>query len=332
MKDYYTIKKEIESGKPDPVYFLFGEEPFFLDYLERALIESVDSDTRDFNCDILTAGENDISTILERAAEFPMMAERRLVIIRQAQRLTKSGRDRLVEYLKNPAETTCLAVRAGKIDKRQTFYKVLLRQTWFESKPLYENQAIEWVKKLFQPESTLSHEAAVLLVEQTGTSLWTLFHEAEKLKSYAWGRKELTADDVGRVSGMSRNIKPWELSDAVGSRELHRALSILKISLDEGRSPAGMIMDLTRRFFILAKLRALIDQGISARQAAQQISLNPYFSRLYLKQVEGYTMEELKSGFEMLCRADLQLKTGGMTPLTVLTLLLVSLARRKKLN
>lgn len=259
MMEYAELIREIQSGRIRPVVFLFGDETYWMDMAIRLLREkTVSPETRDFNEDILYAEETDGEAVIQAASSFPLMAERRLVVVKSIQKFNAEDRKRLLLYAQAPLQSTCLVCTANDVDRRQSFWSEFTRITASaECKILYENQAAAWVEKAVGSRGgRITSEAALALVQQAGVSLWNLSHEVEKLLTFAHGKKQLDLEDVEAVAGFSRKYANWDFTDAVGGKQLARALDILRKLLEEKSSAVGLIMDLHRRVLLLLRMRA----------------------------------------------------------------------------
>lgn len=225
--------------------------------------------------------------------------------------------------------STCLVLTAGNVDRRQGFYAKLSKHScWVECKTLYENQAVEWVKQHARNKGVaISHEGAVLLVQQAGTSLWNLYNEIEKLLTHSWGEKKLGLEHVGSVVGLSRQYNTWEFTDAVGQKDMKRALLLSRRLLEAGLSPAGLIISLCQRVCLLMRVRIHMDKNMKQPEIIKALGMRPFFGRLYMSQAEHYTMEELKSALRVLLQADHRLKIGYLDPTMALTLAIHGLVR-----
>ncbi|NQT25762.1 DNA polymerase III subunit delta [candidate division KSB1 bacterium] len=326
--DYKQITTDVKNGNIKPVYFLFGEEPYPIEKLVRLVINSLtDESTRDFNCDVLFADETDADSIISLASSFPMMSERRVVVCQSTQKFSTYDKKKILAYAQNPAEFTCFILTAGKIDRRQKFYADLIKSTIsFESKPLYENQAVQWISRYCAENGlTISRGAALILVEQSGTTLWNAVHELEKVMAFIGESKDIKLEDVTAVSGMSRRYNLWELTDAVARKDFQSGLQILDELLEARQSAVGMVMDLTRRIVQLVQCRALIDKGNSQDQVIQKLGLRSYFGRLFVQQAQGFSMVDLKSAIRTLVWADHAMKTGYLQGHLAMTLVLYDL-------
>ncbi len=331
--DYLEVIQEIESGKLAPVYFFFGEEIFQIDALVQRIIETgIDPATKDFNFDLFNGEEIDGEMIVNTASSFPMMTDRRLVIVKSVQRLSVSDKDRVLAYVQSPLESTCLVCTANKIDRRKRFYSALVKHScWVESKKLYENQAVRWVRSQLQKKGiTLSSEGATFLVQQVGTSLWCLFNETEKIMTFAHGKNRLELEDVIAVIGFSRKFNTWELTDAVGRKDLNHALVVLNRLMSEGQSPVTIIMDLTRRIFLFMRIRAMLDRGLSPDGITKKLGLRPFFAKQYMDQIRHFTADELTYGVDVLLQSDRCIKTGYLNPDVVMTLMVHDLIQGNK--
>jgi DNA polymerase-3 subunit delta len=325
--------RDIRSGNIRPVYFLFGEETYFTDKLIRTFREKVvDPRTRDFNFDLFNADETDGETVVQIASSFPLMSERRLVVLKSVQRFSASDKKRVLSYVEAPLATTCLVITADAADRRQTFYAELSRlAAAVECKPLYENQAAAWVEREVRSRNArISSETALLLVRQTGTSLWNLSNEIEKLLTYASPKTNLEPADVEAVSGFSRKYNTWDFADAVGKRELAGALIVMRRLLQGKSTAAGLIVELHKRTVLLLRIRALLDKGGSPQAIAGALKLKPFFLTLYLRQANAYLLSELREANRVLLDADVRIKTGAMHPETALTLAVYNLVRGRK--
>ena len=321
--EFQAVKKEIEAGRFAPLYFFFGDEMFLIDQLVQMVVkQGVDSATKDFNYDLLDAEQTDGATVFALASSYPMMSDRRVVVVKSIQKFSTTDKTRILDYVLKPLETTCLVLTAGKVDRRQKFYASLIQHSqWVDCRQLYENQAIDWVKTyLRQSGKSISHEAATLMVQQVGSSLWNLYNEIEKMMTHSWGEIQFGMAHIHSVVGFSRQHNSWEFVDAVGRKDYKRSMILLANLLEEGQSPAGLIVVLCRRVLLLMQIREMLDKGMNPSRVASTMGLRPYFANLYLNQAKFYSIQELQSAMKILLDADRSIKTGYLEPLMTLTL------------
>jgi DNA polymerase III subunit delta len=330
LLDAPTLIRDVRAGKIPPVCFLFGEETYWIDAAVRAFREAlVNAETRDFNYDLLQAEETDGESVLRIAASFPLMAERRLVVVKSIQKFSPNDKKRILGYVQAPLSSTCLVLTSAEADRRQSFYAELTAlAAAVECKPLYENQAVEWVEKAVRLRNRrIQPEAAALLVQQTGTGLWTLSHEIEKLITFAGEKTDLELSDVEAVTGFSRRFNTWDFADAVAGRDLDRALAVLRKLLQERSSGPALIMDLHRRVLLLTRVRALLPERGGAGAVASALKLKPYFAELYARQARQFTLPELRAANRTLLEADVHIKTGRLDAEPALVLAVYDLVR-----
>ncbi len=326
------VLQNIEKGHFKSVYFFFGEETYPVDHLVKIIREkAVDPSTADFNFDLLQAENTDGEAIVNMCSSFPMMAERRVVIVKSVQKLSTSDKNKLADYVQSPLDSTLLVLTAGKVDQRQKFYSTLKKNSeWIESKPLYENQAIPWIKQKFaQKKFRIDDKGAALLVQQIGTSQWHLHHEIEKILTYGIDKQIFNHEDVAKVVGFSRHYNSWELVDAIGRKEFPWAMEILNHMIDEGISAVGMIIQFTQRIILLLKIKASMNRGLAQEEIARTFGLRPFFAKMYVQQARKFQYDELSSGLRWLLLMDASLKSGRIKPELALILTVHQLIKGK---
>ena len=249
----------------DPVYFFFGDDDFLKDVRVREVIEAaVDPSTRDFNLEVRRGNEIDAESLDSLLSTPPMLAERRVVVVRDVDKLKKDARKLLDSYLKRPAPDTVLLLSApagAKADKALSE-----RSTAVEFAPLTADRVLKWIA--YQTETvlgrTISADAATLLIEAVGTDLAQLNVELEKLASYATA--EIDEKSVSEVVGVRRGESVGALLDAVANREAGVALGLVSGVLQQPKTTAvSIVMNLTTQTLALMYGVAARDAGTSPR-------------------------------------------------------------------
>lgn len=150
MDKVKEIVSEIKQGSPKPIYFLMGEEPYYIDRISQFIAENVlTEDERGFNQMVLYGKDTSVDEVVANAKRFPMMAQYQVVIVKEAQHLSRTI-EQLVPYAENPQQTTILVLcyKYKKLDKRKKLYKAIQKKgELFESKKLYENQVADWIRR-----------------------------------------------------------------------------------------------------------------------------------------------------------------------------------------
>ena len=313
------------------VYLFHGEETFLAEEATRIVIESALSpDERVFNLDVVYGNDTTVSDILARATSYPMVAERRIVVVRNMEKLPLLDRDRelLSYYIEHPSATTVLILLAQSPDLRKKPYPSLRKAAVvLNCKPLYDNQVPAWIlNRVREQGKEIANEATQLLSASVNPSLREIQNELEKLYVYIGERTSITADDVSAVVGVSREYNIFALQQAIGVRDLPRAMLILERMIDAGEQPTLIIFMLTRYFVTLWKLLELKSRGSSPQELSRELKINPYFFREYLEALQHYSKEQIEQSFGTLAGADEQLKTTSSKPKLVMEVMLVGLA------
>jgi len=335
LASFDEFVQSLPQGAPQTVYLLHGEEEFLLEQAVEAVLDvALPPAQRQFNFDVLRAGEMDIREILSICASFPMMADRRVVVLRDVDKLNARELELLTVYLEHPSPTTCLLLVASRVDMRKKPFNSL-RKAYpvLECKPLYEDQAPRWIEERVRSAGkTIDMDAVRLLVAYVGTSLRALDAEAAKLILFAGTRDAISADDVGSVVGVSREFSVFELQRALGMVDTPRAVSILERLLEGGESPTFLLVMLTSYFVALWKIHELKRKETPRTAIASEIRVNTYFLKEYLAGAQRYTGAEIEEALCLLAEADTALKTTQTDPPQVLHTLLARLLNGKKAN
>ncbi len=317
------------------VYFFHGEETFLADEATHLIVDqALSPDERTFNLDVLYGNETTVSDILGRATSYPMMAERRIVVVRNMDRLPMLERDKelLSHYVDHPSATTILVLIAQSADLRKKPYPLLRKATTlFECKPLYDNQIPAWIQRRATDQGkNISAEGAQLLASSVNPSLREIQNELDKLYIYTGEKKSISTNDVSAVVGVSREFNIFALQRAIGVRDLPGATLILERMIDAGEQPTLILFMLTRYFVTLWKMTELKRSGASPQELARDLRINPYFLREYQEALRHYSKQQIEQAFGTLVRADESLKTTTVRPKQVMQVLLVGIAGAQK--
>jgi DNA polymerase-3 subunit delta len=329
-KDGPTINdlmKSISRTEIAPVYLLYGDEDFLIEEGVGTLTNAVLGEgERGFNLDVVSAADRDIREIVAIATSFPMMADRRVVVVRDAEKVTGRDADVLTNYCENPSRSTCLILVATKADFRKKPYQTIKRSGMaFEAKTLYDNQLPPWITSRVQRGGKLiSPDACKLLAAYVGTSLREVQNELEKLSIYIGERKEITTDDVAAVVGMSKEYSIFELQKAIGTRDLRRSIEIVQHMMESGENVPFILIMLTNYFTALWKLCDMRRKGVPPRDQASEARIHPYFFQEYAEALNRFAPSEIEGAFLLLAAADEQAKLS-VDPLQIMSSLIVQL-------
>jgi len=328
--DYRTLVNNLNKGKIAPVYFFYGEEKYAIDEATAKVINTtVQDEVKDFNFDIFYASETDSGKILDAAASYPMMAERRTIVVKEIQKLSTTNLSALAKYAESPTPTTCLVLTASKGNLQGKAYTSLKSKTAaLEFRPLYDNQVAGWIKQYVEGRGKMiSAQATHLLHGYVGNSLLNLANELEKVFLNLEDREQIEAADIQSVVGFSKEFNIFHLLNSVGLRNLKKTLLIVDKLLEHGESPPGIIVRLTNHFATLLKFVELQKQRKSDRELAQVAGVHPYFVKEYKAQARNFTSKQIEKAFTLLIEADGNLKVSYQTPKIIVELLVYKLIK-----
>ena len=315
MDEVKRIVGDISSGNIKPIYFLFGEEPYYIDKIAEYIENNVlTEEERGFNQMSLYGRDVGIDDIVSNAKRFPMMAERQVLIVKEAQHLSRTI-ENLTSYVENLQPNTVLVVcyKYKKLDKRKKLYKAVQKVgVLFESKKLYENQVSEWIRKVLLGRGyTISHKAAVLLVEFLGTNLGRVDKELEKLQLILPKETEITPALIEENIGISKDYNNFELKKAIGERNVVKATRIINYFAQNPKgNPFVLTISLLQSFFTqLLQYHGLSDH--SPKNVASALRINPYFVSEFQTAARNYPMKKVSGIVSSLRELDLKGKGVG---------------------
>ena len=227
--NYRDIKLEIENKDLKPIYFLMGEENYYIDLLANHFSNDIlNEQEKEFNQ--ITLYGNDITTeqIISECKQYPIGTNKRLVIIKEAQNLKKI--EILDSYIDNPQKSTVLVIcyKKKSIDKRKKFGKNLTKKcAIFESKKLYDNEVHEWIIKYVKEKDCLiDHNSTALLSDSLGSDLSKLANELDKLIILI-NQKNISVKEIEQHIGISKDYNIFELQNALANRQVLKANKII---------------------------------------------------------------------------------------------------------
>ena len=224
--------KELRSGQYRPVYYLMGEESYYIDKICDYIAEHVlQPEERDFNQTIMFGSDVNASQIVDAARRYPMMAERQVVIVKEAQNLKNT--DALEKYLKQPSVTTVLVIchKNGKIDGRKREYVKAIQQAGilFESQKVKDRDLPAFIEEFVkQKNASIDPNSTQLIADAIGSDLNRLVSELEKvLLGLPEESRRITPQVVEDRIGVSKDFNGFELRDAIVNRNVYKANQII---------------------------------------------------------------------------------------------------------
>lgn len=323
---FEEIEKHWKAGKAKPVYLFYGEEEFLRSELLHTAPDLFvpDEGTRSFNFDLLYGAETTLQNVLSIAQSYPVMAERRLVIVREADKIMKAKaastskskkaartEDLLGSYLSSPQPETVLIFDMIKMGpKNQLPWKDLAAKAEvIEFPTLKEPALVDWLRQRAKKhKKSLSDQAARLMVGHLGTSLRTHANELDKLITYTAERAEITEQDVEQVVGVSRSYNVFELTKAIGAGDKAKCTEIVIRMLAQDKDQRQLLFVMIARYLEqLIITQEMLVKGEKEPAIAEAIELRggaAYFVREFITAAKRYRRERLDHALRSIVEAE----------------------------
>ena len=299
-----SILEDVRSGIFKSIYLLMGEEPYYPELVCQAIIDHCLQDwEKDFNETICYGADVDADTVITAARRCPMMADRQLVVVKEAQQM-KTLED-LAVYCQQPLDSTVLVIlmHGASADKRKALYKSVLKTgVIVESLALRDYEMPQWIASYYEGKGLKIHpEAAALLAESAGTDLGKIAVETEKLlKNLPEGTREIQVADIEKNVGISRQFSIFELTKCLSYRQSAQALKIAAYIGETPRFALPMVVaPLFTHFYRILKYHA-----------GEVPKVNPYFLKEYDAAARNYPRAKTMQIISLLNEYDYKGKGG----------------------
>lgn len=313
---YEQILADIKKRVYYPIYFLMGEEPFFIDTISNELENTIlDEAERSFNQVVLYGSDVNVNDIMSQARAFPMMSDYLVVIVKEAQNVDNI--DSLADYIEKIPPTTILVInyKYKKLDKRRALAKYIDKKgVLFESKKLYDNNIPEWITKyLAAKKYNITPKATQMIADFLGNDLHRVRNELEKLMVALPPSKRIDDADVEYNIGISKDFNVFELQKAIGSKDLPKANRIINYFGDNPKeNPIFMVISVLYGYYTkLLKLHFSKDKNKST--VATMLGVNLFFVNDYFEAVRNYSWTDCMNCIEVLREFDLKSKGYNST-------------------
>jgi DNA polymerase-3 subunit delta len=306
--DYKKILDDLKKKEYAPVYFLQGEEPYFIDQIVNYIDKKVLSEgEKSFNQVVLYGKETDFKQVVDQAMQFPMMSSHRVVIVKEAQSMPTL--DKLETYLKNPSPQTILVIahKYKKVDKRKKgFWNAIKKNAVIlETKKLYDNQVPQYITAMAKDNKlSIDNKTAFILSEHLGNDLSKIANEIDKLALNLPAGSTIDANHVQEYVGISKEYNVFELQNALGQKNKAKAYAIIKYLAQHSKANPiqrniGSFFNYFSTLFLAKKYEKADD-----RTFASKAKVNPYFAKDYKSAAGNYTMDQIKRAFKLIHEMD----------------------------
>ena len=302
---------DLLAGRLDPVYVLHSEHPILIERVLGALRDAVvPPAARGFNYDVVE-GKPSGARIVALAQTLPMMAQRRLIYVRDLSAMPADEAEPLLAYMAKPNPSTVIAAVASKLDKRIKLYAQLSKKGYLHVLEA-PRQLAPWVRAEAKRQGVqLDGAALTRLVDAVGNDLSRLALTVEQLGLYA-GARPVTSDDVDELVADTRERTVFELTDAIGAADRVRALAAVASLVDQRESAVGVVVMLARHVRQLALTYTLRETNVPRSSWASMLGVPPFVVDKLVSQARSYSPRALAAATQRLANADRALK-GDIT-------------------
>lgn len=331
---FEELAASFKRGDAEPLYLFTGTEGFLMDELQALAVEHLlQPAERDFNLDIVFGPEANARDVLAQCGAFPMMAQRRLVIVRGFDQLSDTALFTAYADSPNPQAVVLLLCNGNPRLNTNPYRAIKAKGVWARFDPLRSRDLPGWVRSRFQLVGVkAAGGTAQRLVDLVAPDLRTLATEVDKLVSFVGDRREVTPDDVVQAAGHSAEINPFGLQDALGACDVSRALTIadtLLVQAANRQSQAIQLIGLLASYFNkLWLMTACLASNMPDAKVAGTLSVPPFAVSNYRRATRQWSPVAVRRAFEALLAADAELKGGSRrSPRQVMSLLMIQLIR-----
>ncbi|MEE8408537.1 MAG: DNA polymerase III subunit delta [Myxococcota bacterium] len=308
-----------------PVYALVGAESTLVTEAMSAVRGTVLTHAADFNRDEFRAGDTPIAHVVDAAATMPMMAAKRWVHLSDMQRLKAKDHPTLIAYLEKPSPSTVLCLSGTKIDGRTKLgQKLLSSAALFSIEPPTLREVVAWLERRAAKRGySIDRDAAQLLADLLGTDVGSLDMALDKLATYGGDGKTICAEHIDEVVAPTRLHSIFELTDAIGRRDLTAAATKLRNAIGGGENALMVLAMIARQLRHLLHVKELCAAGAQQSDIASRVGIRPFLVQPLTDQAKRYNAAELCSALDAVARADVRLKSSRLDPGVILDRLLV---------
>lgn len=312
-----SVLSDLKSKKYAPVYFLQGEETYYIDKITNYIENNVLTESeKGFNQTIVYGRDAAMNVVLTNAKRFPMMSERQVVIVKEAQSIPdinkEAGQKLLVDYLQNPVPSTILVFcyKNKTLDKRKVLGKTIEKHAvTVTTKKLYDNQVPAWVEQYMKSTGfTATPKAIQMLADSIGNDLERLANEIDKMLINFKEKVQIDEAIVQRYVGISKDYNVFELQKALISKDVVKANKIVNyFEANSKKNPIIPIIAILFSFYSKL-LVAVHTKDKSERNLASALKVSPYFVKDYLFALRNYSPVQVINNIHYIKEADLKSK------------------------
>lgn len=313
-----------------PVYILLGEEDLLKESailkIKQKALPAENQATMSFNYVSIDGGSVTSTKIIEECQQLPLMNNTRLVLVKDAERVID---DNLIEYIKNPVETTCLALLIRKIDKRLIIYKTLKEHAEIQEFDHPDGkESIEWIQHFIEAKKKrISTRDASYIADILENNLTGILQELEKLVTYVGESPNITKNDIETIISENKLRDSFSLTEAIQNKDTSSAIKLVNELLNQGNSIPKIMGTIRWMLIRLWQAKELLKNG-NRHTLSKEIHIPPYFLNKFIDQAEKFDITELKEGLIKLLAIEKLMRTYTLPQRLILELLVIQLTEK----
>ncbi len=311
-----------------PLYYIFGDEDFLVEEHVRSIKSSaLTSGSESMNLHIAESKSVDANHMVAEAQTMPAFSPYRVVIIKDSDKLNKESEKIFAEYAKNPSPSTVLIFTAStwKVGKTGALYKAIDKNGQIlNCYPLRDRELAQWISKVAAKDGKkISPDASSKLAYITDGRLREVKKELEKIICFVGDKETIETSDVEAAGMDVKEDNIFDLSDALGRKDLTEATRVLeKLS---GEQPVMVLGAITRQFRMLLQIKSLLNKGVNPQSIAGTLRVSPKFINSYIARSKMFSLNELKNVFKKLLDTDKSIKSSTLPRGLILSELVIGL-------
>jgi DNA polymerase-3 subunit delta len=297
------ILSEIKKGNLKPFYWLEGDEEYFIDQVMSFAEQNILTESEaDFNISIFYGKDAEWAQVVNACRRYPMFSEKQVVLIKEAQGMREI--EKLLDYIEKPLNSTHLfiAYKGKKIDGRTKFAKIVKEKGVFIStKKLFDNELPEWTQNLAKEKGyTITNKALAILIDHIGNDLNRLNNEIDKVIVNLSDRNIITEDDIENFVGVSKEFNVFELQDALGKRDLYKAIRIANyFEANPKAGPLQLIFASLYGFF--SKVQMIYNVPTQdSKTIAATLGISEWVIKNYVQAASRYSLQSIERNILLL--------------------------------
>ena len=321
MPSLNDVTTRASKGSLDPVYVLVGTERLLIERAVDTVRNAVDSTgAPGFNVEVFDGKGLEAARVISAARTLPMMADKRLVLLRHVDAMTPTEQKNLTEYLDDPSDSTCFVLTAGKLDGRSPFTKTAKKKGYLiDAKPLRGRELREFIRaEATAREHNIAPQAIEALLDAVGDDLSAIDDAMERLSLFVGAGQRIDAEAVMMCVTRIRVESIWSLVDAIGLKDRRKGIAAAQSLLDDREPPLRLLAMVARQLRIVARMREALSEGLRPQEAAKRAGAPPFKAGELTESARRFTADSLGEAFALIAETDRALKGSKRPPDVIL--------------